>query len=102
MLNICFYICHFLFIVITIPLVFWIPELLIVQLIIIISWEINNNKCLITELEDYLFGETMIEFCLQRRSSARFIVPKIHRYILYVSFLLGLFYHFSPYINDKI
>ena len=93
MMKILFFFCHFLFVAISIITVYWVPEVLILQCIIIVSWLVNNNKCLITQLEDYLFGETLLELYYQKQT--RFIVPTHHRCILYISFFLGLLYHFS-------
>lgn len=89
-------ICIFLF------LVYW--QVLILQAITIISWKLNNNKCLLTEMEDYLFGETVIDIyfkffniniSVQKHNSRlrRFVVPEYQRYLVYCIFLIGIFYH---------
>ena len=54
--------------------------------IIILSWNLNGNKCLITQLEYYLFGRTFLG------KGKKFLVPLRHRIILYINFLLALFY----------
>ena len=58
-----------------------------------ISWKLNNNKCLITQIEYYLFGETFMG------RGKQFHVPFIHRSILYLNMLLGIIYY-SYYKND--
>ena len=36
------------------------PKIIWFYLLIILSWKLNNNKCLITQLEYYLFNETFL------------------------------------------
>ena len=54
---------------------------------------LNNNQCILTQIEDYLFNETLIEYCFKKRSCNRFTVPKYHRYMLYTSIILGSVFH---------
>ena len=61
------------------------PNIIWLYLFIILSWYWNNNKCIITQFEYYLFGETF----LGKRKN--FFVPWQHRLILYINFLL-IFY----------
>lgn len=63
-------------------------KILFIYPIIILSWWINNNKCIISQIEYYLFNETFIG------KGPKYFVPKIHRYIFYSNFLLGIYYHF--------
>ena len=51
-----------------------------VYIIISISWKLNHNQCLITQLEYALFGETFL-------GNNKFKVPSIYRYNLYVNTL---------------
>ena len=55
------------------------PEIIWFYLLIILSWKINNNKCLITQLEYYLFEETFLG------KKNKFVVPIHHRFILYIN-----------------
>ena len=48
-----------------------------IYFIIIMSWLLNNNRCLVTQLEYYLFGETFMG------SGEIFNVPFRHRCVLY-------------------
>ena len=34
---------------------------LFLQFIVILSWKLNNNQCILTQLEDNLFNETIID-----------------------------------------
>ena len=62
------------------------PEIIFVQALVCISWYLNSNKCLISQLEYYFFKETF-------NGRNKFIVPIINRYILYINFLLGILYN---------
>ena len=53
---------------------------------IILSWKLNNNQCIITQLEYYLFHETFLG------NKKKFTVPTYHRLILYLNFFAGLLY----------
>ena len=59
------------------------PNIIWLYLIIILSWYLNNNKCIITQIEYRLFGETF----LGKRKN--FFVPFHHRIILYLNFLIA-------------
>ena len=67
-------------------LIGWIfePRLLYLYPIVILSWKVNNNKCIISQLEYYFFKETFIG------NGPYYYVPKIHRYIFYINFFIGL------------
>jgi hypothetical protein len=56
--------------------------LLCVYLIIILSWKLNNNRCLISQFEYYIFNETF------QGKGKKYFVPCLHRYILYINFLI--------------
>jgi len=51
---------------------------------IIISWLLNNNRCLINQLEYYLFGETFMG------RGEIFNVPFRHRLVLYFNFVMSI------------
>ena len=53
-----------------------------------LSWKLNNNQCLLTQIEYKLFNSTLIG------NGKKFRVPIKHRYILYINFLLGILYYF--------
>ena len=57
------------------------------NLIIISSWILNNNKCLLTQIEYYIFRETFMGMGKQ------FHVPLLHRCVLYVNFIIGIIYY---------
>jgi hypothetical protein len=86
---------HLCFIIIT--MFGWLLNynLLFLQLIVIMSWKINNNKCLLTQIEYYLFNTTLIKFLYcdktKKYDEKIIYVPFIHRLSLYLSFLTGLF-----------
>ena len=87
---------HLLSIFLTLLLVYKIPEILLLQSIVILSWKLNNNKCIITQLEDYLFNETIIDIyskIFNKKFNKKYVVPKYQRYPLYISFITGIIYH---------
>ena len=69
------------------------PYSLLLHLLTIISWKINNNKCIISQLEYYFTGRTF------QGIGKKYYVPKKHRYILYINFLIGLIYYLD-FIHD--
>ena len=62
-------------------------KILYIQPIVMISWILNNNQCLLTQIEYKLFNSTLIG------NGKKFVVPARHRYILYINFLLGILYY---------
>ena len=64
---------------------------LIFYLFVILSWKLNNHKCIISEYEYLIFNETFIG------KGNKCHVPKKHRYILYINFLLGILYYIFIY-----
>ena len=58
------------------------PQIVWFYFIVILSWKLNDDKCLITELEYYLFNETFLG------KGKTFFVPRTHRYILYLNTIL--------------
>ena len=80
---------HILFIILTLILWIWFIEIILIQFIVIISWIINSNKCLITQLEYYLFNETLIEFIENRviPYRSKFTVSFFHRFCVWIIFI---------------
>jgi len=73
------------------------PKALILQFTVILSWFLNNNKCIISELEYLLFRRTFMG------EGRKYYVPTKHRYILYINFIIGLFYYLiCLYYNGQI
>ena len=65
----------------------FIPEILYLHPIVILSWKLNNNRCIISQVEYYLFDRTFMG------EKQKFYVPRRHRYLLYTNFVLGSCYH---------
>ena len=61
-------------------------------LFIALSWKLNKNKCLITQLEYKIFGETFLG------RGPKFNVPIKHRFILYGNIILILIIKFFKII----
>ena len=99
MIKYIFYFLHLLFIFISFFFCFFYWQVLILHLLTILSWYINNNECIITRLEDKLFNETIIDIynkCKNnyKKNNRRFVVPYNQRYPLYLLFTLNLLYLF--------
>ena len=100
-----FFVIHILFIIINFVIIYW--QSAILNLIVMISWKVNDNKCILTQIEDYLFKQTLVEFISDRKISddSKYVVPFYHRYSLYFIFFLNLIYYsiiginFSPSAN---
>ena len=60
------------------------PYFLLLDIIVISSWYINNNNCLLTQIEFYFFNRTII-------GNNKFKIPFKHRILLYISFSIGVF-----------
>lgn len=61
--------------------------ILLLHFIILTSWKINDNKCIISQIEYYYTGRTFMG------KGKKYFVPKIHRYILYGNFMVGNSYY---------
>ena len=57
-----FFMLHLLFIFLTFYLSLFHWQILIIQFMVILSWKYNNNNCALTQIEDYMFNVTLIEF----------------------------------------
>ena len=82
-----FFTAHRAFFVVAYLGVLFSAWMLIVHPIVAASWLANDNKCLICELEHYLFGSTVLG------EGKAFVVPSRNRSLLFVSFLAGSVLH---------
>ena len=92
-----FFLFHICGIIITLFGLLFCWQILILQGIVILSWYFNNNKCLITQLEDYFFNESIIDFYFyltnNNQTYNKYIVPKYQRYSLYFLFFGGILFY---------
>ena len=56
-----FYFLHMSFIFSSFIGIFFTWKIMILQGVTIISWKINNNNCILTQMEDYFFEESIID-----------------------------------------
>ena len=70
------------------------PYIVYIQSIVLISWILNNNKCILSQFEYYFFYETF------RGVGQRFKVSDYMRYTLYINNLLAILYKlkFNKYL----
>jgi hypothetical protein len=91
-----FFLLHFIFILVSIFVSFFYWQVLILQLMAIISWQINNKKCILTQIEDYLFNESIIDCYFKltdnNKKYTKFVVPKYQRYLVYFLFITTSLY----------
>ena len=103
------YLLHIFFIFSTIFLPFYNIKYFWLQSITITSWNINNNKCLITQFENYLYNETLIQFYYNKILKRNkiivnlFEVPFFHRTIIYILYFINLYKYimYNDYYTDK-
>ena len=88
-----FFIFHILFILLSFALVFYYWQILIFNFITILSWYFNNNICLLTQIEKYLFNQTIVDLFINKHSN-HYVIPFIKRLPLYITFISGFIYHF--------
>ena len=84
--------------------IYFYPQITFLQFLSILSWYINNNNCILTQLEYYFFNETLIDFYNRLRGrevTHSFYVPKYHRYIIYSFFLIRLIYN-DPHFRSAL
>lgn len=92
-----FFFLHLLFIFSTVILPFYNLNYLFLQTVTIINWQLNNNRCLLTQIEDYLFQQTIIEYyyhvILEKKKYIhnKFLVPRSQRSCIYILFYINLF-----------
>ena len=65
----------------------FIPKILYFQFIVILSWKLNNNRCIISQVEYYLFDRTFMG------KGQKFYVPRHQRYLLYTNFVSASCYY---------
>ena len=110
-----FFFGHLLFIFNTMFNWIFYDYIIYVQLLTIISWHFNSNKCLITQIEYFLFKETLSEHIIYNfryfyvnpllylnpfynkksiiiRNISKFKVPAFHRLFLYFIFSINIIY----------
>ena len=63
-------------------------KILYIQAPVIISWYLNDNKCIISQLEYYYFKRTFMG------NGPNYYIPRRHRYLLFWNFFAGGCYHF--------
>ena len=82
------FLAHFIGICIT--HIGWIiyPQILFIHPFVILSWIINRNKCIISQIEYFMFGRTFMGY------GKKYYVPSYQRYLLYLNFIIGLFVNY--------
>ena len=68
------------------------PRIVYLHYLVILSWLLNKNKCLLAQLEYYFFKET----CMGQEEN--YSVPKYNRYMLYTNCAVGTLYNIFNYI----
>ena len=68
------------------------PRIVYLHYLVILSWLLNKNKCLLTQLEYYFFKETFMG------KEEKYSVPKHNRSILYANCAVGTLYNTFNYI----
>ena len=63
-------------------------NILFIQAFVIVSWYLNNNKCIISQIEYHYFKRTFIG------NGPNYLVPRRHRYLLFWNFFAGLCYNY--------
>ena len=118
-----FFSIHTLLILVCFFDIYFYPQITFLQFLSILSWYINNNNCILTQLEYYFFNETLLDFykrllcsdagrvscaCTSLRWRQRdamiahsFYVPNSHRYTIYCSFLIRLIYN-DPHFRSTL
>ena len=106
-IKIVFFTIH-IFIILGIVIFPWIyPHSILLQILVIFSWKFNSNKCLLTQLEYYIFKETIINYYYKYGIGKKllqntYIVPKKHRYIMYTIFSTYLTIFIYNIFFDKL
>lgn len=92
-----FYFLHILFIFSTVFLPIYNLNFLFLQSITIITWQLNNNQCLLSQFEYYFYGQTIIQYYFESILKKNiminnlFLVPYTHRTTIYILFYINLF-----------
>lgn len=98
MLKYLFYIMHIFFILYSTVGIIYYWQSLIILLFTNVSWYFNDNKCLLTQLEYYLFNESLIDYYYKyilknKRDNSKFRVPQYQRIIVKIILFLGSIYY---------
>ncbi len=83
-----FFLFHIIGIFVTLFGWIYFPYITFIHPIVILSWYLNNNRCIISQIEYYLFNSTFMG------NGKKYNVPTIQRYLLYMMFTISLFYNF--------
>lgn len=69
--------------------ILWIyhPQILIIQCLVLLSWQIWDNQCILTIIEYKLFNQTIVS------NNPKFYVPKFARIILILELLIGIWWN---------
>lgn len=98
-----FYLFHIFIILSSFFGIFFTWKVIILQGTTIISWKLNQNKCILTQLEDYLFNETIIDLYKKYKNNKNnknnYFVPFSNRLALYILTFIELIIYFN---NKKI
>ena len=91
-----FFILHLFFIGITMFLPFIHIYYSFLQFIVIFSWKLNKNQCLLTQMESLLFNETITENYYKKMNKNiiiknKFVVPRYQRYFVYLLFSYNIY-----------
>lgn len=92
-----FYFLHIFFIFSTVFLPFYNLDFLFLQSITIITWQLNNNQCLLSQFEYYIYGQTIIQYYFENILKKNimlnnlFLVPYSNRTAVYILFYINLF-----------
>ena len=91
-----FFTTHALFILACLLDIFRYNIITFLQFIAILSWHFNDNDCFITQLEDILFKETLIDVYYRLRGVDgaqryyRYRVPSYQRFTIYILFTMRI------------
>ena len=95
-----FFVFHFSFILFVFFGIYFYYEVLYLQILTILSWQLNKNKCILSQFEDFFFNETITDIYFKiisnKKKQKKFLVPRYQRYTLYGYFIfctLLYFYH---------
>jgi len=94
-----FYLFHIFIILLSFFGIFFTWKVIILQGTIIISWKINKNKCILTQIEDNLFNETIIDLYKKYKNNKiikrNYIVPFSNRLMLYLLIIFELIVYYN-------
>ena len=92
--KILFFFIHFLGILISLFGIFFYWQILFLQGVVILSWYFNDNKCLLTQFEDYFFEESIVDLYFKliknNKKYKKYVVPSYQRYTIYLIFITSV------------